>query len=195
MVEIYRMGGKDHQEAVGYSIKKTEFGEVVDYITKRYDDNTKLIRGLVLTGVELSRRPMKDVLEYLGYTREEFIQALGRHYNDTAVLDDVFGSTKGCEVSISLPERIVKPKRFSLFNKSNSFAESDVHVLVDGVDFSRVFDGFDYYEENTADETLRVVEKVLDKTEIIGEKININAFENNLMQEMTDIVNNFDFEA
>lgn len=196
MIEVYNLKYGNKKESIGFSIKQTAGGEVVDFVTKYYTKKSRLSRDYILAAVSFSRRNMEDILTYFGGSRREFLNALGRHSQDTAVLDDVFGSTKGCEVNINLPNEAIESQGNLPFKRKRSdYEKRDVNVFVDDKDYSRMFDGFDYYGEDAVFKTLRVVENALNKTAIADGKLNPNVFSMNLNDELTDLIKNFEFEA
>ena len=196
MIEVYDLKYGNKRESVGFSIKQAKSGEVIDFITKYYVKKSRLSRDYVLTGISFSRRNMEDALAYFGGSRFEFLNALGRHCQDTAVLEDVFGSTVGCEVNITLPIEAVESQGILSFKrKRDNYTKKDVNVFVDNADYSHMFDGFDYYGEDTVLKTHQVIESAMNKTAINNGKLDLNDFSVNINDELQNLIDNFEFEA
>ena len=195
MNEIYRVKFGTKEQVVGYEIKQTTEGEVFDFITETYNKKTKLSKDYVLSDIVVSRRAMPDVLSYIGATKEEFIDLLNRHKDDVAVLEDVFFSTNGCEISISLPSRISKKEWSDFDRKFYDDSRNDVNVFISGIDYSNMFDGFEYHDEKTVNETFKIIDKALDSVNLNGGVFDQNKLHCNICDELTDFINNFDFNC
>ena len=185
MVEIYDNNYNNVHYVFGYDIKNSESGEIIDFVTCVYSEKTIWQGENVLSTVIVNRRSLKDILEFFGTTKENFISNLTKDNVDVLAIEDAIGDTRGDLIHISLPSRYLLTQKLDS-NKKNYYNDSknDLNVFINKEDYSSAFEYFDVFESKVVDKAYEVL--------VSGKFLKAdNKFEN-LKSDIENIFNNFE---
>lgn len=158
MVEIFRKSYGDNVFVFGYKITETENGEVIDFINNTFSNVNKWNKENLLTGSVVYRRRLSDILEYLGFDREDFERNIKTSYEEGLTIEDSIDNTEGNLFQILMPTRYTsKNGKSEKVSGWYDDSKNEVNVFVDRDDYSFLFEDFDVFEEKAVNKAYELL--------------------------------------